>query len=92
MVFSNILEKHDSIFFFRRWQNTYGAFQRRIRKHYQGGMCWVGDFDLAAFLQRVAGYALTGDTSEECLFFIHGGGGTLADCDCGAWTACCFGE
>lgn len=31
-----------------------------------------GDADLAAFLQRVAGYALTGDTGEEALFFVHG--------------------
>ena len=54
VVFSNILEKHDSIFFFRRWQNTYGAFQRRIRKHYQGGMRWVGDFDLAAFYDTIS--------------------------------------
>ncbi len=26
------------------------------------------------FLQRMAGYGLTGDTSEQCLFFLHGGG------------------
>jgi hypothetical protein len=53
-VFSNILEKPDSIFFFRRWQETYGAFQRRIRKHYQGGMRWVGDFDLAACYDTIS--------------------------------------
>jgi hypothetical protein len=54
VVFSNILEKPDSIFFFRRWQDTYGAFQRRILKHFQGGMRWVGDFDLAAFYDTIA--------------------------------------
>ena len=27
------------------------------------------------FLQRVTGYALTGDTRERALFFLHGGGG-----------------
>lgn len=31
-----------------------------------------GDEELAAFLQRAAGYSLTGDTSEEVLFFAHG--------------------
>lgn len=31
-----------------------------------------GDEELAAFLARAAGYSLTGDTSEEVLFFIHG--------------------
>ena len=49
IVFSNILEKPDSIFFLRQWQDTYRAFQRRIEKHYAAGLRWVGDFDLAAF-------------------------------------------
>jgi len=31
-----------------------------------------GDPDLSAFLRRVAGYTLTGDTGEEKLFFAHG--------------------
>lgn len=31
-----------------------------------------GDRDLAGFLQRAAGYTLTGDTSEEALLFAHG--------------------
>lgn len=31
-----------------------------------------GDAGLAAFLQRAAGYTLTGDTGEEVLFFGHG--------------------
>ena len=54
VVFSNILEKPDSIFFFRRWQDTYRAFQKRIKKHYATGMRWVGDFDLAAFYDTIA--------------------------------------
>ena len=54
VVFSNILEKPESIFFFRRWQNTYSAFQRRIKKHYSDGMRWVGDFDLAAFYDTIS--------------------------------------
>jgi hypothetical protein len=54
VVFSNILEKPDSIFLFRRWQDTYGAFQRRIKKHYAGGLRWVGDFDLAAFYDTIS--------------------------------------
>jgi putative DNA primase/helicase len=33
-----------------------------------------GDVDLMAFLQRMVGYALTGSTREECLFFLHGMG------------------
>lgn len=41
------------------------AFLRRVTNNNQ---------DLIAFLQRAAGYALTGDTSEHCLFFLHGDG------------------
>jgi len=33
-----------------------------------------GDEALAGYLQRVAGYCLTGDTSEQCLFFAYGPG------------------
>lgn len=54
IVFSNILQRSDSLFFFRRWQDTYAAFQHRIRKHYRGGLRWVGDFDLAAFYDTVS--------------------------------------
>lgn len=34
-----------------------------------------GDESLIGFLQRVLGYALTGQTVEHSLFFAHGGGG-----------------
>lgn len=30
------------------------------------------DQELIGYMQRAAGYALTGDTSEQCLFFMHG--------------------
>src|SRR5208337_2077416 len=33
------------------------------------------DEGLARFLLRMAGYSLTGDVSEECLFFLYGTGG-----------------
>jgi putative DNA primase/helicase len=34
-----------------------------------------GDQELIAYLQRVAGYCLTGDVSEHALFFFYGDGG-----------------
>ena len=34
-----------------------------------------GDQELISYLQRMAGYSLTGDTSEHALFFIYGDGG-----------------
>lgn len=54
VVFSNILEKPNSPFFFRRWQETYTAFQQRIVRHYTAGRRWVGDFDLAAFYDTIS--------------------------------------
>jgi putative DNA primase/helicase len=33
-----------------------------------------GDSDLEGFLQRMIGYCLTGQTGEECLFFLYGTG------------------
>lgn len=33
-----------------------------------------GDQDIVAFMQRAAGYALTGDVSEHKLLFLYGGG------------------
>lgn len=33
------------------------------------------DREMQHYLQQIAGYALTGDTSEQCLFFLHGDGG-----------------
>jgi putative DNA primase/helicase len=36
---------------------------------------WMdGNEDLVRYLQRVVGYGLTGDVSEQCLWFFHGGG------------------
>ena len=72
VIFSSILQKPDSIFFFRKWQETYSAFQQRIRKQYEAGMEWVGDFDLAAFYDTISHELLLKElyprttTSEGC--------------------------
>jgi putative DNA primase/helicase len=34
-----------------------------------------GNIELQQFLQRIAGYSLTGSTKEHALFFAHGTGG-----------------
>ena len=36
----------------------------------------AGDASYAQYLQRWAGYMLTGDTREECFLFVHGPGGS----------------
>lgn len=35
---------------------------------------FVEDRDLIQFVQRVVGYSLTGQTTEQCLFMLHGSG------------------
>lgn len=35
-------------------------------------MC--GDQEMISYLQRAVGYSLTGDTSEQCIFILHGTG------------------
>ena len=34
----------------------------------------AGDEEMVAFVQRVLGYCLTGDISEEVIFFLYGTG------------------
>jgi putative DNA primase/helicase len=61
------------------------AYQTKITAASPGGSCptWraflesatAGDRDMQAFLQRVAGYCLTGDVREHALFFVYGTGG-----------------
>jgi putative DNA primase/helicase len=47
-----------------------------------------GDAELAQFLQRVSGYALTGITSEHALFFIYGTGANGKSTFLNALTGC----
>jgi putative DNA primase/helicase len=48
-----------------------------------------GNESLIRFLQRAIGYSLTGDTSEQCLFILHGvgmnGKTTFLNCIRGLW-------
>jgi putative DNA primase/helicase len=46
------------------------------------------DAELIAFLQRVAGYVLTGSTSEHALFFLYGTGANGKSTFLNALTAC----
>jgi len=35
---------------------------------------WQPEPEMQGYVQRIFGYALTGDVSEQCLFFLYGGG------------------
>jgi P4 family phage/plasmid primase-like protien len=62
-----------------------GAHMTKITHVAPGGACpdWLrfldtataGDRDLIGFLQRMAGYCLTGSTRDHALFFVYGTGG-----------------
>ena len=41
-----------------------------------------GDNELVAYLQRVVGYCLTGDTGEQAMFFGYGGGAERQEASC----------
>ena len=51
----------------------------------------LGRVELADFIQRAAGYSMTGATKEQCIFLLHGPGGngksTLAQTLSGVWGA-----
>lgn len=61
------------------------AYMTKITRVAPGGACeaWhrflhtatAGDTELIAFLQRMAGYCLTGSTRDHALFFVYGTGG-----------------
>jgi len=54
-VFSNKLaEKDNSIFFTERWQETYGAFQKKCARIFDEGYRWTASFDLAAYYDTIS--------------------------------------
>ena len=53
-VYSNILTKRDSPFFFRSWKETYSRFRDKVEEHYRNGYVWIADFDLAAFYDTIS--------------------------------------
>ena len=54
-VFSNVLShEKDNIFFLRDWHETYQAFAGKIDALFKQGLCWVGEFDLAAYYDTIS--------------------------------------
>ena len=49
---------------------TWMSFLESIMKNEKGEV----KYDLIDFLQKAVGYSLTGDTSEQVMFFLHGSG------------------
>jgi hypothetical protein len=75
-VFSNVLAgPPDSIFFLRRWQETYQRFQKQCRKHFHSGHRWIASFDLAAFYDTISHDLLVRVAAPRS---IHGTGAAKA--------------
>lgn len=60
-VFSNILnrERNTNIFFFKKWQEGYEKFKKKIKEYYKTGNLWVAHFDLAAYYDTIDHKALS---------------------------------
>ncbi|MBF0344709.1 MAG: hypothetical protein HQL06_10820 [Nitrospirae bacterium] len=54
-VFSNILNSDDKkpLFFFRKWQEGYARFKRKIKDYFDNGNVWASHFDLAAYYDTI---------------------------------------
>lgn len=69
-VFSNILNRNTkkNIFLFKKWQEGYVKFLRKIKKYYYTGNNWVGHFDLAAYYETIDHGVLVDDFSADSKF------------------------
>lgn len=52
-VYSNILQRKDSIFFVKDWHVSYHKFQEKIKAYYKAKYRWIAHFDLAAFYDTI---------------------------------------
>jgi reverse transcriptase-like protein len=65
-VFSNILDtRNGSPFFFKPWQKSYAAFQKKCSAHYNAGRVWVGHFDIAAFYDTISHDVISARLSRD---------------------------
>lgn len=66
-TFSNILnaDKSTKLFFFKKWQEGYNEFLRKIKYYYKTKNVWVAHFDLAAYYDTVDHDALAGQVAKS---------------------------
>lgn len=53
VAFGNILSSSDSIYFFKRWEDNYKEYKKRIANYFNKGNKWVSFFDLAAYYDTI---------------------------------------
>jgi len=54
VVFSNLLNEADSIYFFKNWRFSYRAFRHQLETYYDMGLRWIACFDLSAFYDTIS--------------------------------------
>jgi len=66
-IFSNILnrDKNKSVFLFKKWQEGYQKFIRKIKYYYNSGNVWVSHFDLAAYYDTISHNILSNQISRQ---------------------------
>lgn len=82
-VENGVIDLADGMFTDAPSMNNYMTMSGRVR-YEEGATCdaWLqfldqctsGDVELKAYLQRIAGYCLSGSTSEQVFFFLYGFG------------------
>ena len=74
VVFSNLLNTNDSIFFVQDWRKGFTLLKKQINKIHGSGYEWVGHFDLSAFYDTVShdlvGKTLTQRGAHNDLIFL----------------------
>lgn len=65
-IFANLYAGKSAKFFYRRWQDGYRDFGRKIRKLHGEGFIYVANFDLTAFYDSIDHHVI-----RACLRSIH---------------------
>jgi len=74
-IFANMYGGKSSQFFYRRWQNGYREFGKKIRALHASGYTFVADFDLTAFYDSIDHHVIrtflrTLDLSEDVISLL----------------------
>lgn len=66
-VFSYVLNRNrrKDIFLFKKWQEGYIKFLKKIKYYFNSGNIWVGHFDLAAYYDTIDHYVLAKQISKN---------------------------
>ncbi|MEG2013497.1 MAG: RNA-directed DNA polymerase [Anaerovoracaceae bacterium] len=67
-VFGNLYSNAESLFFYRKWQDSYKAYTKAIIKTYESGYKYIASFDLTACYDSINHHLLWTILKEKCHF------------------------